>query len=265
MTGLINFTRNVAKNLAAPSARRVLRHRGSYGLDADPAAAAAVFSQLTNALASADFSFGGRAVLELGPGRSPDLAMLALEDGAIRYWGADTHLQLDDRMFRRVGDRAVTLCEYNGRNLPVPSASVDLIYSKSVLEHVRAGAVEPLLADCRRALSAGGVMVHIIDLRDHMHIEGDHATHGDWLEALRYSDAEFRAMFSNRSTYINRLRAPEWSDALIQAGFLISGWETRREALAPGFDATSLQPRWSQLPMEELEVAWVTATAQKAT
>ena len=263
MTGLIDFTRNVAKNVAAPSARRVMRQRGSYGLEADPAAAAAVFSELTTALESADFNLDGRAVLELGPGRSPELAISALENGAIEYWGVDTNLQLDDRMFWEVGGRAVTLCEYDGRHLPVSSDAIDLIYSKSVLEHVRAGTIKPLLADCWRVLKAGGVMAHIIDLRDHMHIKGDHVIDGDWLEALKYSDAEFRAMFSNRSTYINRLRASEWRDALIEAGFLVSGWKTRREALARDFDAASLHPRWSQLPKEELEVAWVTVTARK--
>ena len=107
-------------------------------------------------------------------------------------------------------------------------------------------------------------MVHVIDLRDHLHINGDHEVTGDWLEALQHSDGTFRWMFSRRSTYINRLRSCEWRTAFSDAGFAVARWETRTEPLGSDFDRTRLQDRWARMPLEELRISWVTATVTKA-
>ena len=175
-----------------PTLNRIFSRRGTYGLDAEPREAAAVFDTIEKALQRTDRDFRDQAVLELGPGRSPELARLALARGASRYYAVDTRLQLTAAMFDEVDDHSVGLFEYNGRTIPLRTRSIDIIYSKSVLEHVRAGLVRPLLDDCRRVLRPGGTMVHVIDLRDHLHINGDHEVTGDWLEALQYSDGSFR-------------------------------------------------------------------------
>ena len=108
---------------------------------------------------------------------------------------------------------------FDGQIVPLPDGSVDLVISKSVLEHVPDRQVASQLADLHRVLRPGGVMIHIIDLHDHLHLAGDDGVVGDWLEALRYPPKLFDTMFSNRSTYINRLRAGEWLDVLAAAGF----------------------------------------------
>ena len=259
----IKLIGNIGKNLVAPHAHRFLSRRGTYGLDADPREATAVFDTIEKALQRADRDFRDQAVLELGPGRSPELARLALARGASHYCAVDTRLQLAAEMFDRGDDDSVTLLEYNGRTIPLRTQSIDVVFSKSVLEHVRAGLIAPLLAECRRVLRAGGTMVHVIDLRDHLHINGDHEVTGDWLEALRYSDDSFRAMFSKRSTYINRLRACEWRMAFSDAGFAVVGWATRTEPLGSEFDGTRLQDRWARMPLDELRISWVTATVTK--
>lgn len=47
----------------------------------------------------------------------------------------------------------------------VPDASLDLILSNSVLEHV--GEMDALARDLRRILAPGGAMLHLVDYRDH--------------------------------------------------------------------------------------------------
>jgi SAM-dependent methyltransferase len=144
----------------------------------------------------------------------------------------------------------------DGVVLPAPDASADVVISKSTLEHVRRTDVGPLLSELHRIVKPGGLMAHMIDLRDHMHINND-AVHGDWLEALRYSDRLFDAMFSRRSTSINRLRRVEWRSAFAEAGFDVIGEWPVVLALPDGFRRERLHARWRELPEDELAVAQV--------
>ena len=141
-----------------------------------------------------------------------------------------------------------------GGAIPAADASVDLLVSKSVLEHVSAGAVEALVAETYRVLRPGGAAVHMIDLRDHLRIDGDDRVTGDWLEALRFSPRAYRLQFSHRSTYVNRLREPDWRGVFERAGFGVAAWEPTRFELAPGFDPSRLQAPWRDLPAETLAV-----------
>jgi hypothetical protein len=108
----------------------------------------------------------------------------------------------------------------------------------------------------RRVLRVGGGAVHLIDLRDHMFIDGDDVC-GDWLDALRYPDSLFNAMFSNRSTSINRFRACEWRELFESAGLWVVCLEPLRYALPDHFDRARLAPRWRELPEEELTIGQV--------
>jgi hypothetical protein len=92
------------------------------------------------------------------------------------------------------------------------------------------------VTDLYRVLRPRGVIVHIIDLRDHFHMKGDHDMTGDWLEALRYPQKLYDAMFSNRSTNINRLRAGEWLDVFADAGFETEYEERKVFRLPDDFD-----------------------------
>jgi ubiquinone/menaquinone biosynthesis C-methylase UbiE len=157
----------------------------------------------------------------------------------------------------------VTFSTFDGQVLPLPDTSVDLVISKSALEHVPWRQVEPELADLYRVLRPGGAMVHIIDLRDHFHMKGDDDVTGDWLEALRYPQKLFDAMFSNRSTNINRLRAGEWLDVFAEAGFETEYEERKVFPLPDDFDASQLQPRWRGLDRSELEVGYLTLGLRK--
>jgi SAM-dependent methyltransferase len=276
--GLSYVVRNVCKNAAAPILLPLARGRGSLGMDGDFEAVGRVFEDVRQAIEQMDFALAGRDVLELGPGRTAELSMALALSGAATVTGLDTRVQVPagwdeperwqslatalGRDGTAANPGAVSFRVYDGRSIPAADASVDLIVSKSVLEHVDADAVNPLVADMWRALRPGGAMVHYIDLRDHMWIDGDEVR-GDWLDALRYSEPLFKAMFSRRSTSINRLRSSEWRRLFEETGFAVRLWDERRYELPSGFDSAELAPRWRGLPEAELAVGQLRVGLEK--
>ena len=280
MSDLAYFASNLAKNMAAPLLIPLRRSRGSYGLDGDPAGVEAVARRVVDLARCAGTTLRGSSVLELGPGRTPDLAMTLRLMGAARVLSLDTELQVGTREIEAAAQRvAATGCGsisewqslptgtrfecYDGVTIPSPTEAFDLAFSKSVLEHVRLEQVSPLLHELARILRPGGVMVHIIDLRDHMFIDGDHAVKGNWLKALEYSERSFKLLFSNRSTCINRLRSPEWRERFTALDLEIVKWDELRLPLDGTFTRQALAPRWRDLSEDELRVAWITVVTRK--
>ena len=296
----LSLVANLLKNAAAPVAIPLRPGRGCLGMDGNPDAVAAVLRQLAEPLAATGFRARGATVAELGPRRTPDLAAALALAGAGRATGFDTslHVPADAAATARyvrlvellahpghpfpesVGTTArdlvarsvdtsrprlpIAFTRYDGTRLPVRHASLDLVVSKSVLEHVRLKDVDPLLGEVARVLRPGGRAVHIIDLRDHLHIEGDEGVSGDWLEALRYPEWLYRAMFSNRSTSINRLRRTQWIDRFERAGLGVVCATTVTFPLSPEFNAAALQPPWSDMGEDELRVGILTVAATRS-
>ena len=298
MRGLY-ITSNLAKNAAAPVVLPLMRGRGSLGMDGDLDAVVSVLDRLAPGLAAVG-GLTGRSVLELGPGRTPELSAAFLLAGADQALGLDTIVQTPPdagrreryaRLVQRLGqsdargflDAAGSSAEsvrrryaeldggdwparfeaFDGSRVPLPDASVDLVFSKSVLEHVPLDGVPALLGELARVVRPGGAMVHVIDLRDHMHVMGDQAVQGDWLDALRYPRWLFEAMFSRRSTAINRLREPEWRERFAAAGFEPVRWQLTRFPLPPGFEPDSLQEPWRGYDQETLGVGWIDAAVRR--
>jgi SAM-dependent methyltransferase len=290
---------NLVKNALAPAVVKLHRGRGVLGMDGDPGALADTLEWLALPIEKLDVSLADAQVLELGPGRTPQVCGAAVLAGAKAATGIDVVRYLDrdsDRAERLAplleilsSGRAETWCRatatemgqarrraasfgarwpvsfptFDGQVVPLPDTSIDLVISKSALEHVPWRQVEPQLADLYRVLRPGAAMVHIIDLRDHLHTKGDHEVIGDWLEALRYPQKLFDAMFSNRSTNINRLRAGEWLDVFAGAGFETEYEERKVFPLPDDFDPSQLQARWRGLDRRELEVGYLTVGLRK--
>ena len=148
----------------------------------------------------------------------------------------------DDFTFPSLGNR-IDYRITDGDRLPLPDASADLIYSISVLEHVR----DPALAysEMYRVLKSGGLCSHIIDLRDHHHAEP--------LDFLRYSDPLWRYMAGRSAGWTNRLRASDHLEAIESAGLEIASYEPRKLENIP--DPDSLDQRFRRKDSSDLAEA----------
>lgn len=182
---------------------------------------------------------GGAAftVLELGPGDSLATALIAAAHGASRTYLVDVgdFAGTDPAVYRRLARELAarghpppapefntvremldsTGARYLTTGLQafaqIPSGSVDLVFSHSVLEHVRREEMADTLREMRRLLRPGGVASHNIDLRDHL---------GGALDHLRFSRRIWEApLMANSGFYTNRFRHGELMEMFRNAGF----------------------------------------------
>lgn len=185
------------------------------------------FDEFRTAL-PADVSLADKTVLELGPGGSVGFGLLALREGAARYLAIDNgeHTFVRPRQIRGyrklVGNDTVLRCfeKRAGRivykeeaiqfknitqasGYPLPDASVDVIYSCAVLEHVHD--LERAFSEMARVLKPGGIMYHEVDLRDHIFSQ-------DSLWFLSIPERAFRALFRHTGGYVNRERVSRYRE-----------------------------------------------------
>jgi SAM-dependent methyltransferase len=110
--------------------------------------------------------------------------------------------------YRAPGDAAAT---------GLPRASVDVVFSNSVLEHVPGDVIARCFEEASRILRPGGVVFHSVNC-------GDHYAYADarisQLNYLQYSD-EVWERWNNRFLYQNRLRAIDFTDMAKDAGYAI--------------------------------------------
>jgi SAM-dependent methyltransferase len=194
----------------------------------------------------------GAVVLELGPGDSLATALIASALGAAAVYLVDAgdfakvetaayvelHSYLQGQGLRppdvsRCSSRAEMLerCAASyltdglGDLRQMPSASVDLVFSQAVLEHVRLAEFDATQREIRRVLRPAGVSSHQVDLKDHL---------GGALNHLRFDAATWEAgWMASSGFYTNRLRYSEVLASMRAAG------------LAPEVTAVD---RWSSLP-----------------
>lgn len=94
----------------------------------------------------------GARVLEIGGGSGWQASL-------IRQWGCEV-VSLDVEGRERPPVEFFPVREYDGTHIPFADASFDRIVSSNVLEHVRD--LPALLAEMRRVLAPGGLMIHIL-------------------------------------------------------------------------------------------------------
>lgn len=114
----------------------------------------------------------------------------------------------------------------------LPDASVDLVFSYGVLEHIPRDALAAISEETRRILKPEGRACHNIGLHDHFHNAGL----GNGVNFLRYSQRVWDFWNANAILYHNRMRLPEYLELFAKAG-LEPIWQDRevldlnREAL----------------------------------
>ena len=102
-------------------------------------------------------------------------------------------------------------------------AGLDLIHSESVLEHVAPWEVAPLLENLAKSLAPNGVMIHSIDLRDHLDPGNS---------PFRFLDDPSYDPSMDFDARGNRMRRSDWLTAFAD----VPGLQTAclREASTPG-------------------------------
>jgi 2-polyprenyl-3-methyl-5-hydroxy-6-metoxy-1,4-benzoquinol methylase len=99
----------------------------------------------------AELNFGA-AVLEVGAGTGAQALALTRQGFAVTAIDLPKSTYSDDRVFEVI--------DYDGTTIPCPTASIDVVYSSNVLEHVCDFA--GLQQEIRRVLRPGGYCVHIL-------------------------------------------------------------------------------------------------------
>jgi SAM-dependent methyltransferase len=93
----------------------------------------------------------------------------------------------------------------------IPDDSADMIYSHSVLEHVRKADFDATMRELARIVKPEGRVTHSIDLKDHLAYA---------LNNLRFPEKIWESdFFANSGFYTNRLRSSEILASVRNAGF----------------------------------------------
>ena len=198
-------------------------------------------------------------MLELGPGYSLASAVFAAAAGAKHTYfvdeGAYAHtasIEEAQRLLRTTHGSAPDSVAYTYLTeglvslARIPDASIDFIFSNSVLEHVRKDELLPLMRECRRVLAPGGVCSHWIDLKDHL---------GASLHSLRFSEAFWEGpLVARAGFYTNRLRYSQLRTLFTRAGFACRVLTTA-QFTGPTLQAAKLHPQFRALSEKDLTTA----------
>ncbi len=206
--------------------------------------------------------FDGRSVLELGPGDTLSVGILARARDALAYDAYDPYYLCarDDAYLRGVygalveggPERATELLRGSvvhraPASLKARGRRFDLVVSRSVLEHV--DDLGALFETLREVATDDAVLVHKVDLRSH------HNQHDHDLDFLLFPEGLYHLATSHVGMP-NRVRASAYLELAERAGF-VTLWAARTHVIpAEAVRAIrgELAPTFRAMPVEELQV-----------
>lgn len=141
----------------------------------------------------------------------------------------------------------------------IADASLSLVFSNSVLEHVSADILGDLMQESRRVLEPQGLSLHSVNCGDHYAYFDRSITQAHY---LRFPDRKWR-MFNNDILYQNRLRAVDFVTAAKSAGMrVMRDIHVPRPELLKRFDELPIAPEFRRYSAEQLCTTSVTFAAQ---
>lgn len=244
--------------------------------------------------------FAGREYLEIGTGWYPTLPFCFGLAGARRTWTYDLTRHLNEAMTARLveclephlpaiaqagardlaevrADHAVlaaagTLAsrlkaarvEYrapaDATRTGLPEASVDVVYSNSVLEHVPRAVIAAMMAETRRVLRPGGVAIHSVNCGDHYAYFDRSITQVNY---LAYTEREWRK-WNNDIQYQNRLRARDFLALAEGAGLeLVFEEHHAKPHLLAQVASMRIAPEFRDYPPEQLACTSIDFVARR--
>ncbi len=151
------------------------------------------------------------------------LAMIAEETGStrgevdVRYKMLTKALDQGESVEGATGGVVRYRAPADASKTGLADASLDVVFSNSVLEHVPGDVIAACLTESRRILRSQGVVFHSVNCGDH-YAYTDSKIHQ--LNYLKFSDDEWER-WNNAFLYQNRLRAIDFTDLARAAGFTI--------------------------------------------
>jgi SAM-dependent methyltransferase len=153
------------------------------------------------------------ALRHLRPHLDPIAAAVGADAARVRErWARWAALRDDASLLRAAG--VEYLAPADASRCELPDASVDLVFSNSVLEHVPAETLDPLMSETRRLLAPGGLALHSVNCGDHYAYFDRRITP---IHYLRYSARAWR-WWNNDLLFQNRLRPVDFVEAARRAG-----------------------------------------------
>ena len=131
----------------------------------------------------------------------------------------------------------------------LPDASVAVVFSNSVLEHVSAQVLVPMMRESGRILQADGLSLHSVNCGDHYAYFDRSITP---IHYLRYSEAQWR-LWNNDLLYQNRLRPVDFVEAARGAGLdIVLDLHKPRAELLARIDTMPIAAEFRRYPKEQL-------------
>jgi hypothetical protein len=246
--------------------------RGIFGYKLDAANLRGTvehFRKMRASLFTVGRSFHDATVLEIGSGWFPTIPILLSLEGARKVVMTDLTRHMDELTFastvhflRRELPEEERLNHINRiSDLPldyhapfvvdrVEDGSLDFVFSRTVLEHIKPQVIESLLTTMRPKLKPNGLMLHIIDNSDHLqHIDKSISM----INFLTWSKRKHALISSLMKGGENRLRHHEYRKIFQLAGFRVlhESVKIHEETLALAHSLPLVSP-YSAMSSEEL-------------
>ncbi len=234
-----------------------------------------------------------RSILEIGAGKPLGMGLFWNFAGARRYTSIDKFVpvNLDELwlsrfqwlvgmnlfrpapfemgdLVRKDGDgyqlnrERIDLIQGDFDTHPFQPESFDFIYSLAVLEHVTG--IETVLKKMHRILRSGGMMIHLIDLREHHTHLRTVPDKNRSTEFMKYSRADWEKRYPPGSEhYINRLRASDFRQSFLEAGFEIVDFAATQSMDITESVYADIDPAFHHYPLEDLRILAVRAVLRK--
>ena len=142
----------------------------------------------------------------------------------------------------------------------LPDASISLVFSNSVLEHVPSAILGPMMRESRRIMTRDGLVLHSVNCGDHYAYFDRSITP---IHYLRFDERGWRK-WNNDLLFQNRLRPSDFVSSAESEGLvMVRRIQTVRADLLSGLAHTPIAPEFRRYSDEELCTTSVTFAARR--